>query len=454
VNKPRKQPIADLPRGVSVARVRSGSGVLYWRVRLGKKFTGGSVKRGDYVKLEDARVWIFGDAQKERAPKEGILQMVDGAKEAINGMSSKQITEAAAAFHRLKGSTLSLSAAVDFALRHTPKVGAISIADAIKDCLEYKKKNKRPTYVADLGKRWRRLERWLPKIKKSALNSIVKHDIREFLAQCNLAPKGERNMLRNLSVLFGWAKKRNHIESNPCQGIDVEDAGERKPVRILTITELRSMLDLAKSGFTLEIPPEHEVKKRERFIRKFGGENFAVHPMELIPWLTLGCFSGFRPEEAEKIEAAEIDLKRKHTDLPASKSKTHERRLVKMSENQYKWLSLAPLADGPIVPTNFRRKKWALREKMGWKGWPADILRHSFGSYHLAMHENSGTTAYMMGHKNPRMLYEYYRDVVKDQEDVDAYWAFEPTQSRKEVSVLQRKPPATLKSKVPLRRPR
>ena len=261
-------------------------------------------------------------------------------------------------------------------------------------------------------------------------------------------------MLRNLSVLFGWAKKRNHIESNPCQGIDVEDAGERKPVRILTITELRSMLDLAKSGFTLEIPPEHEVKKRERFIRKFGGENFTVHPMELIPWLTLGCFSGFRPEEAEKIEAAEIDLKRKHTDLPASKSKTHERRLVKMSENQYKWLSLAPLADGPIVPTNFRRKKWALREKMGWKGWPADILRHSFGSYHLAMHENSGTTAYMMGHKNPRMLYEYYRDVVKDQEDVDAYWAFEPTQSRKEVSVLQRKPPATLKSKVPLRRPR
>ena len=118
MNKPRKQPIADLPRGVSVARVRSGSGVLYWRVRLGKKFTGGSVKRGDYVKLEDARVWIFGDAQKERAPKEGILQMVDGAKEAINGMSSKQITEAAAAFHRLKGSTLSLSAAVDFALRN------------------------------------------------------------------------------------------------------------------------------------------------------------------------------------------------------------------------------------------------------------------------------------------------------------------------------------------------
>jgi integrase len=64
---------------------------------------------------------------------------------------------------------------------------------------------------------------------------------------------------------------------------------------------------------------------------------------------------------------------------------------------------------------------------MNWKdGWPEDILRHSYGSYHLAKHRNAALTADQMGHKNSRMLYAHYREVIKDPNDVISYWAVLP----------------------------
>lgn len=35
-------------------------------------------------------------------------------------------------------------------------------------------------------------------------------------------------------------------------------------------------------------------------------------------------------------------------------------------------------------------------------------------------------TAEIMGHKSARMLYKHYRDVIKNDEDVDAYWSVAP----------------------------
>jgi integrase len=63
---------------------------------------------------------------------------------------------------------------------------------------------------------------------------------------------------------------------------------------------------------------------------------------------------------------------------------------------------------------------------MNWKEWPDDILRHSYGSYHLAKHRNAALTAEQMGHKNARMLYAHYREVVKEAPDTEEYWRLTP----------------------------
>ena len=381
----------------------------------------------DFPSLDEARTWIFGDATKERPTVGPIVSLIERAREPVAGLSAKQISEAAAAFKRLEGRNMSLTEAVDFALRHArPESETISVSEAIENALREKGKNRRPKYIQDLGKRWRRFERWLPAHKKQAINTILPADIREFLNVCDLAPVGERNMLRNISVLFAWAKKHLKIDKNPCEGMVVEESLEKRPVRILSIPELNKMLALASSGFSVQAPDESQAKLRDQWHRQFGCYSFRVEAGELVPWIVLGCFDGFRPEETEQIDWKDIDFKRRHVDLPASKSKTRERRIVKMPDNLIEWLRPYKKASGRVVPENFRRKRWALRNLMGWDEWPEDILRHSFGSYHLAEYQDSGKTADMMGHKNPRTLFNYYREVVKEESDVKSYWNIKP----------------------------
>ena len=108
-------------------------------------------------------------------------------------------------------------------------------------------------YLADLGKRWRRFDRWLSADKRKAIDGITKLDIRRFLNDCKLKPVGERNMLRNLSVLFSWAVNQHHVAENPCLGMAVEESSKKKPAaRILSIEEARKLLHLVAAGFTVE----------------------------------------------------------------------------------------------------------------------------------------------------------------------------------------------------------
>jgi integrase len=116
---------------------------------------------------------------------------------------------------------------------------------------------------------------------------------------------------------------------------------------------------------------------------------------------------------------------------PPSVAKDSQRRIIDVSDNLPEWLFLCRRSSGKILPENFRRKRWALCRAMNWKqGWPEDILRHSYGSYHLAKYRNAAFTADQMGHKNVRMLYAHYREVVKNSGDIIDYWTTFPSSSR------------------------
>jgi integrase len=154
-------------------------------------------------------------------------------------------------------------------------------------------------------------------------------------------------------------------------------------------------------------------------------------PMDLVPIIAVGCFGGVRPEESARLTWDMVDFKRKHIDLPAEITKAGERRIVDISDNLLEWLLPCRKESGPLLPVNFRRKRWALCRAMRWKGWPDDILRHSYGSYHLAKHRNAALTAEQMGHKNARMLYAHYREVVKEASDIEEFWKLAPELSAK-----------------------
>jgi integrase len=420
----KKAKIKGLPSGVGVCRINNGR-TEFWRVRLGKRFTGGSIITRHFSSLDQARKWVFGDAQEEKCESASLIELRQTVGTSVFHLSPAELGEAVAAFKECKLAGMTLTEAVKFAVRHAkPPAGSISIAKAIERGLREKGKGKRPSYVADLRKRWNRFERWLPADRRNAINSVTQVDVRRFLDSCNLSPTAERNQLRNLSVLFTWAVSKHHMAENPCRGIKVEGAKERQPPTILRISELRKLLTLAKDGFKVEAAEEEKAVWR----KKFGSISILVPPMDMVPVITVGCFAGVRPDESARMEWEMIDFDRKHIDLPAAITKDGQRRIVDMSDNLIEWLFLCRKASGKILPENFRRKRWALCYAMNWKyGWPEDVLRHSYGSYHLARFRNAALTADQMGHKNAHMLYAHYREVVKDSDDITDYWTIFPS---------------------------
>ena len=63
--------IRDLPQSVCVF----ANGDQYWRVQLGKRFTGGKRITRDFDSLQEAKRWIFGDAQKSKAEPGSLLEL-------------------------------------------------------------------------------------------------------------------------------------------------------------------------------------------------------------------------------------------------------------------------------------------------------------------------------------------------------------------------------------------
>jgi integrase len=54
------------------------------------------------------------------------------------------------------------------------------------------------------------------------------------------------------------------------------------------------------------------------------------------------------------------------------------------------------------------------------------VLRHSFGSYHLALHEDSPLTSLRMGHMTPQMVFGKYNN-RRTKEEAEAFFQIRPT---------------------------
>jgi len=131
-----KARVRDLPSGVGIGKAVNGRGREYWRVRLGKRFTGGQVVLKDFSKLGEAREWIFGDAQKNRTNPGGMIELKQSSGAAAFSLTPAQISEAAACFRRL-GGLASLDTAVSYFLKHAnPAGGKRTLAEVSKEFLK------------------------------------------------------------------------------------------------------------------------------------------------------------------------------------------------------------------------------------------------------------------------------------------------------------------------------
>jgi integrase len=154
---------------------------------------------------------------------------------------------------------------------------------------------------------------------------------------------------------------------------------------------------------------------------------FMVLRPEEIAYVATMAFAGARRAEFERLTQDRFDLKEKFIRIDAAVAKKGLRRTLEVTPNLAEWLSLTE------THTISRRHVQELsrdRERLAKVGvvWKDNVLRHSFCSYHLALHRNEALTADLAGN-SPTMLRQHYRNLVS-RTAAEAWFAITPQSVR------------------------
>lgn len=253
--------------------------------------------------------------------------------------------------------------------------------------------------------------------KSAAL--LTPEDIEGWLHGLGVSPISVNSYRRLLNAVFQYAADRGAIKKNPVAQVEVVKESKGK-VGILTPDQMRTLLQAAQ-----EEP-------------------------DVLATLAIGGFAGVRPEEIARMKWSAIDLEHGQIDCGAELTKTAKQRYVKIEPVLSEWLrpvmcvfvSSNEAAKRNIHAGNFRRRWDAVRKVAGFavRGtartlakdkasqltpWPHDALRHSYASYHLAKFQDAAKLALQLGHESPRMIFDSYRERVKES-DAAAWWQMLP----------------------------
>jgi len=238
-----------------------------------------------------------------------------------------------------------------------------------------------------------RLERFVKKHAKRLVAEISTKDIDEWLVGLQGSAQSRDKHRRLLHNFFGYCTGRGYVEENP-----VSRAAKvkvlRKPPGILTPADVAAIL--------------------------------AAAPVEIIPALAIGFFAGLRTAEISRLDWSEINLQRGFIEVTAKNAKSGQRRLVEITPNLRAWLEPHTCASGPVRLSDMRHKdRFEVARKEAGIMWPSNACRHSFASYHLALHQDAAKTALQLGHTTTTVLFQHYRELVH-MEDAKAYFDITP----------------------------
>jgi integrase len=255
-------------------------------------------------------------------------------------------------------------------------------------------------YRRDLRKRWRTFEEHFG--PEALACDVTPERLRRWLAGLAVGDLSKGNYHRTVGAVFAYALHRGRIAENPFRKVKKPRVEAKDSVEVFTPEQMAALLK-------------------------------AAHP-DWLPALAIGGFAGLRPDEIGRLEWKEIHLDTGFIEMTARKSKGGQRRrLVVISENLRAWLEPYAGKAGRVVTCpkgrEDRKKRLAAMKAAGIERWPNDVLRHSFASYHLALHRDINETALQLGHTSTAMLFRHYRESVKP-EAARAWWALMPGKSR------------------------
>ena len=390
----KKSKIADLPNGVGVTRNSNGT-VSYWRVRLGKKFTGGGIVTKNFRGLSEARSWIFGEAQDLKASGVPVVELKRIAGSAAFELSSKRITEATIAFKKCDKAGISLSAAVDYAIKHMkPAVATKTLREVTEFVISNKQSNgASPRHLdgmrsifgkvcADLGKHnaheitREMLEDWQSEQDDVSLNTRISY-------------------ARHLHIAFNEAVERGWCIENPTNKLKRTSESHGDP-EIWTPTYLARVLAVAL--------------KSEK---------------AALVGLAIKAFAGVRTSELMHLRWERVS--RNKIQIVGKSSKTRRSRGIPIQLVLAKWLADFRKPEGPVMELSLGRWFDAIQRitKAAEVPNPSNVLRHSFGTYRYHATKSEDETSYEMGN-TPAVVLTWYRSVAAEDHHVRQWWKLTP----------------------------
>jgi integrase len=167
------------------------------------------------------------------------------------------------------------------------------------------------------------------------------------------------------------------------------------------------------------------------------------HDREMVPFFALAIFAGLRPDENGEISRLrweDIDFESGEIRVGFD-NKTGTKRFVEMEPNLKEWLLPWKGKTGPVMPTNFRRRrrnitrgKYQAAEGTPESEWVElvpygpevrDITRHTYGSYFEAMFKDPNRLKLNMGHTDFSTFEQHYRN-ARPQKEAEKFWNLRP----------------------------
>lgn len=210
------------------------------------------------------------------------------------------------------------------------------------------------------------------------LADVTPDTIRAWLASLTHPKTGEpmssltkRHHRKDLNTFLNRAVAEGWLLRNPCESVALPKIRE-DDVTVLPVEDAERLFGPANKG------------------------------QRVLARLALEAFGGLRYVSAGRIRKEHVDFAAKGLTMPGGLHKSGKRKFRQgQPDNLWAWLAAAPESCWEMSLVQYRHEKREAFVRAG-VAMPKNVVRHSFGSYHVAAHRNQPLTAYLMQHNNPK----------------------------------------------------
>lgn len=385
------------------------------RVREVLNATGGDAFGGSYLvtvpakltgKLRERKQFRRREAAEEWADKTFLGYRKQG--EDFFALTEEERREVTANLPFLRQHGISIAEAVGFAVKHLrPEGRTKTVRQAVEELVaskaaRFERGDLRERSYRDFR---HRTGKFAEAFEGRLASEVSGQEIKEWLNRLALGNRTNKNYLSVIGEVFKFATQKRYVAFSPLDDLtDVDrkelcgSTAEGREPSILTPAEAERLLTAA-----LEHPE-----------------------LDLLGAVTLALFCGLRTEEIKRLEWEQVRLSETPplVTIGAKIAKKRRIRNVEIPANAALWLSLVAQRTGQVTRNghynDFQKRFRHLQRFAGFgetdaKGewhstWENNAMRHSFGSYHYALHGNPLETSRLLGHKaSDQVLFDHYR---------------------------------------------